>query len=303
MTSTIVIGSSRIDVTFDAASWKLTQPQLLNWIQKAAEAVATYYGRFPRPRVRLHILPSGGHGVRGGMTWGRDGGVIRIRVGSDTTLAELDQDWMLTHEMVHLAFPSMEDQHHWLEEGMATYVEPIARIQAGQMREDAMWADLLRDLPKGQPQDGDEGLDHTHTWGRTYWGGALFLFVADVQIRKNTNNHKGLQDALRAILDKGGDITEDWPIENTLKAGDEAVGASVLLPLYRRWNDQAVHVDLAAFWADLGVASDGGALHFNDKAPSARIRQSITLPPPQKAASASGSSVLAGRRRSTAADM
>ena len=298
MTSTIVIGSSRIDVTFDAASWKLTQPQLLNWIQKAAEAVATYYGRFPRPRVRLHILPSGGHGVRGGMTWGRDGGVIRIRVGSDTTVAELDQDWMLTHEMVHLAFPSMEDQHHWMEEGMATYVEPIARIQAGQMRADTMWADLVRDLPKGQPQDGDEGLDHTHTWGRTYWGGALFLFVADVQIRKNTNNHKGLQDALRAILNKGGDITEDWPIENTLKAGDEAVGVSVLLPLYLQWKDKPVRVDLGALWTDMGLDASTGSLHVSDKAPSAAIRRAITATPAQKAAASSLAGVVAGRRLS-----
>src|SRR5262249_41844580 len=55
MTSTIVIGSSRIDVVFDAASWKLTQPQLLHWVQNAAEAVTTYYGRYPRPHVRIHI--------------------------------------------------------------------------------------------------------------------------------------------------------------------------------------------------------------------------------------------------------
>src|SRR5262249_46352284 len=151
-----------------------------------------------------------------------------IRVGSETTAEELSEDWMLTHEMVHLAFPSMEDEHHWIEEGLATYVEPIARIQAGQMSADAMWADLVRDMPKGQPQEGDRGLDLTHTWGRTYWGGALFARVADVASRKKTANRKGLQDAMRAILEKGGDITEDWPIESALRAGDQAVGVQVL---------------------------------------------------------------------------
>lgn len=303
MTSTIILGSSRIDVTFDAASWRLSQPQLLHWVQNAAEAVAAYYGRFPRPHTRLHILPFGGHGVHGGMTWGRDGGMIRIRVGSETTAEELADDWMLTHEMVHLAFPSMAEEHHWIEEGLSTYVEPIARIQAGQMTADSMWADLVRDLPKGQPQDGDQGLDHTHTWGRTYWGGALFLFVADIQIRKKTNNQKGLQDALRAILEKGGDIMEDWPIEKALKLGDGAVGASVLVALYREWKDRPVPVDLSALWSDLGVASDGGGLRFNNRAAFARIRQAITLTPPHAVAVGGATSVIAGRRLRKPADI
>jgi hypothetical protein len=300
MTSTIVIGSSRIDVSFDPADRKLTQAQLLNWVQKAAECVATYYGHYPRPHVRLRIQSSNGHGVHGGMTWGREGGLIRIRVGSDTTVAELADDWMLTHEMVHLAFPSMEDEHHWIEEGLATYIEPIARIQAGQLSADSMWADLVRDMPKGLPQDGDHGLDHTHTWGRTYWGGALFAFMADVEIRKKTNNRKGLQDAMHAILNKGGDITQDWPIENALKVGDDAVGVSVLLPLYKEWKDKPVQVDLPALWTDLGIVFGGGALHYNAKAVHSQIRQAITAPQSitggAKAQVESPVSVIAGRR-------
>jgi hypothetical protein len=29
--------------------------------------------------------------------------------------------------MVHFGFPSINRRHHWIEEGTATYVEPIAR--------------------------------------------------------------------------------------------------------------------------------------------------------------------------------
>ena len=49
-----------------------------------------------------------------------------------------------------------------------------------------MWHDIVRDMQKGEPAAGDEGLDHTHTWGRTYWGGAIFCLVADVEIRRET---------------------------------------------------------------------------------------------------------------------
>ena len=43
---------------------------------------------------------------------------------------------------------------------------------------------MVRDMPKGLPQAGDEGLDNTDTWGRKYWGGAMFCLFADVEIRK-----------------------------------------------------------------------------------------------------------------------
>jgi hypothetical protein len=300
MTSTIVLGCSKIDVTIDSANWQLSQQQILTWVEKAAEAVATYYGRYPRPQVRVRISSSGGHGVHGGMTWGRGGGLIRIRVGTETTVPELSDDWMLTHEMVHLAFPDMAEEHHWIEEGLATYVEPIGRIQAGQMTADSMWADLLHNMHKGQPEDGDEGLDHTHTWGRTYWGGALFSFVADVEIRKKTSNRKGLQDAMRAILEAGGDITQDWSIERAFKVGDDAVGASVLVPLYREWKDKPMRVDLDALWQKLGIESEGRGIRTNDKAPLAAIRKAITAPATKSSGEGAAApailSAIAGRR-------
>src|SRR6202163_578271 len=220
VTSTLVIGGSKIDLTIEAGKLKLSQDELLHWVRSAAEAVATYYGRDPVPRAQIHIIPVDGSGVRHGQTFGYDGGLIKIRVGSATDVAELANDWMLTHEMVHLSFPSMADEHHWIEEGIAVYVEPIARIQAKQMTAESMWADLVRDLPKGLPQAGDEGLDHTHTWRRTYCGGALFCFVADIEIRRQTQNKKGLQDALRGILDAGGNITEDWELIQALKRSE-----------------------------------------------------------------------------------
>ncbi|HTZ49781.1 MAG TPA: hypothetical protein VMH20_19485, partial [Verrucomicrobiae bacterium] len=231
--TTYMVGASRIDVQVDDGPMQLSNQQLMQWVQWAADSVKTYYGRYPVPEVRLRVIPSSGEGVRGGTTFGEDnGGFIRIHVGSDSKMADLADDWMLTHEMVHLGFPSMSRNHHWIEEGIATYVEPIARVRAGHMDVHEMWFELVRDLHQGLPQSGDQGLDNTHTWARTYWGGALFCFLADVEIRKQTNNHKGFDDALRGILNAGGDIRHDWQLSDTLRIGDQAVGVTVLVPLY-----------------------------------------------------------------------
>jgi hypothetical protein len=295
-TSTLMVGSSRVDLTIDASEAPISESDVTRWVKSAAESVSAYYGRFPVPHLTLRIVTFDGSGVRHGMTWAREGGLIRIRVGGKTSAAELADDWMLTHEMIHLAFPSMSDEHHWIEEGLSVYVEPIARIEAGHWTALQMWRDLVRDMPKGLPQEGDEGLDHTHTWGRTYWGGALFSFVADVQIRQQTKNTKGLQDALRGILDAGGDIREDWDIEKALKVADHAVGVQVLQKLYAEWKDKPVQVDLSSMWKELGIEGQGANVRLSDDAPQAAIRRAIDMGSAgPKAAAASGPGTRGGQ--------
>jgi predicted metalloprotease with PDZ domain len=199
-----------------------------------------------------------------------------MRLGEHTTEKQLAEDWTMTHELSHMAFPSLPDEQHWMEEGMATYVEPIARVQAGQLTAKQIWKDMMEGMPKGEPGPEDEGLDRTHTWGRTYWGGALFCLVADVEIRKETKNRKGLQDALRAIVDQGGTINQDWPITRAFEVGDKATGTRVLEELYGRWNTSPVTVDLAGLWKEMGVRLVGDSVEFDAKAPLARAREGIT---------------------------
>src|SRR5450631_1108230 len=298
MTSTLIVAGSHIDITVEDEKNSIPQADLIAWVKMAAESVAGYYAHYPVPHLTLRITPFSGHGVRHGMTWGMHGGLIKIGLGSETTHAELMNDWMLTHEMIHLAFPSVADEHHWIEEGISTYVEPIARIRISNMKEEQMWTDLIRDMPKGQPREGDEGLDNTHTWGRTYWGGALFCFDADVEIRRQTQNKKGLQDALRGILDAGGNITNDWDLAETFKIGDKATGVTVLTDLYNKMKDHPLPVDLAEKWKFLGIEWDGTNVHLRDDAPGAAIRRAITGADAQSHAAAAIQpiAVLAGRK-------
>ncbi|GAC1648728.1 MAG: hypothetical protein NVS9B15_07630 [Acidobacteriaceae bacterium] len=170
----------------------------------------------------------------------------------------------------------MADEHHWIEEGSATYIEPIARAQIGNMSVEDVWKQFVRDMPKGEPDDGDAGLDTTHTWGRTYWGGAMFCLIADVRIREATHNRRGLQDAFRAILNHNGVISEDWPIENAFKVGDRATGTTVLTDLYHTMKNKPSPIDLKQLWTKLGVSLQNGKVVFNDKAPEAAIRKAMT---------------------------
>jgi hypothetical protein len=265
-----------IHVGFAPGEFALPKEKILDWVKTSAKAVSTYYGHFPVKSLRLLLVPVDGPRVRGGTTWGYRGAAIRVLVGRDSNEEALKRDWVLVHEMVHTALPDMEERYNWLSEGLAVYVEPIARVQAGDLSAQEIWQAMMRDMPKGLPQAGDEGLDITDTWGRRYWGGAMFCLMADIEIRKATGNRLGLQEAMRGMQAAGGSHEVDWPIERILTAADKAVGLNVLTRLHNEWGRKPVTPDLDQLWRDLGLRNSGGSLEFDDSAPLVAIRKGIT---------------------------
>jgi hypothetical protein len=279
----IHVGGASIKVDFAPGDLDFPKSDVIRWIETAARAVSEYYGKFPVDHARVLVVPvADERGVLTGTTWGDVDGFpafTRMRLGQHTTESILSDDWTMTHEFVHTALPSLSPDHHWLEEGLATYVEPIARAQIGTLSAEQVWGGMVRDMGKGEPLAGEEGLDQTRAWASTYWGGALFCLMADVSIREKTGNRKGLQDALRGILGAGGTIADDWPITKVLDAGDRATGTSVLADLYKRMgNAPYAPIDLDLMWKQLGIHSEDGKIQFDDHAPLARIRKRITAP-------------------------
>lgn len=130
-------------------------------------------------------------------------------------------------------------------------------------------------MPRGLPSPTGSGLDQDHSWGRTYWGGALFCLLADVQIHERTHNRHGLQDSMQAVLRASGGLIADWDITRVFATADAAVGVPVLSELYAQMKDKPFAPDLPALWRSLGVESDGTGIHINDQAPLSAIRRSI----------------------------
>jgi hypothetical protein len=281
-TTPITVGGGTLNVAFAPGELALPRSAIMEWLETSAKAVSVYFGKFPVASARVLIVPDPGDGVQGGTTFGFRGAAIRLLVGSDATEADLDDDWKAVHEMTHLALPDVEDSHLWLAEGIAVYVEPIARVQADDLTAEKIWGDMVRDMPQGLPKKGDRGLDRTPTWGRTYWGGAMFCLLADVEMRKETGNKVGLQQALRGILAAGGDHEQDWrewPVKRIFSVGDKATGTTVLSDLYAKMRDKPYAPDLDALWRELGISAADGHVTFDDSAPLAPIRRAITAVP------------------------
>jgi len=274
---TLHVARATIDVAFVPGP-AIDRAAVVKALTRAAEVVARYFHRFPVERLLVLVVPTGSDDLHG-RTLGGGGATLMLYVGRDARADELAKSWVPAHELTHLAFPTVPRAQLWIAEGMATYLEPIERARAGDLPAEKLWHDLVDGLPQGQPGFGDRGLDHTHTWGRTYWGGALFCMLADLEIRVRTANRRSLDDAVRAIVAAGGTLERSWPLERALDVGDKAVGVPLLRELYARLGGAAVTIDLDAWWKKLGIKLVAGRLVFDDSAPLAAVRRAITVGP------------------------
>jgi hypothetical protein len=273
------VSGSQICVFIEDAGLAKQQPLLRVWIDRSAHIVAGYYARFPAPLIVIRLQGMDGSGVGGGRTTNDSGLMIKMRVGRETTTDTLAADWVLVHEMVHLALPEVGRRHIWLAEGLATYVEGVARAQFGNRAIADVWAEDRHSMPMGLPRAGEGGIDESPSWGRTYWGGALYCLQADVAIREQTANRVGLQTALRAILRETGGYAVERDIAEVLKIGDAATGTHVMYGLYQQIRATPQTPDLDVLWTLLGVPSDPKTQPFDDRAPLAAIRVAITARP------------------------
>ena len=272
------IENSLMDLEIEDPELRSKADIIIPWLRYSAHAVKTYYGKFPVEKYRLQLIAIDGDSVTSGHAYGGSHPLIEVYIGKQITPENLKKDWVLVHEMIHLALAELPRRHHWLVEGLAVYIESVARVKAGQLQQDVVWKSFIKSMPKGLPQQGDKGLDFTPTWGRRYWGGALFCLLADIQIRQDSNNQFGLLDAMRGILDAGYSMNRESDIESLLKLGDQATGLTVLIDQYDQMKAQPVTTDLDQIWRSVGVSLLKGKIKYNDKALLAKARLNIFKP-------------------------
>ena len=97
-----------------------------------------------------------------------------------------------------------------------------------------------------------------------------------MRIREQTNNRHSVDDAIRAILDAGGNGNSSWALERVLAVGDRATETTVLKDLYDESGPKPGSVDLNALWKKLGINYSKGVVTFDNSAPLAGIRTAIT---------------------------
>lgn len=274
----IQVGPKTVELVRVGPEPDIGDAALKGWATRASQDVASYFGGFAPQRAIVLALVEDGRAVSEGTALGNGGASIIVHVGSKVAEATLAEDWILTHEMVHLSMPGLSSRHRWLEEGLATYVEPIARARVGRLGATEVWGEWVLGMKKGQPAAGDGGLDGTESWGRIYWGGAAFWLQAEVAIAQKTDGKKGVRDCMRRVVMDGGSIESRWSVRRFLQSCDAAIGEPIVERLYDAVASEPIAFDLDGMFARLGVRKGLIGVEFDDHAPDATVRRALLAP-------------------------
>jgi predicted metalloprotease with PDZ domain len=271
------VAGATLDVVLLGEPLAMGDAETVGWVKSAAGCVASLFGRFPVSATVFVVPARRGDGVVFGRVFSLAGASVVLLFGTEAKPASMHTDWVAVHELFHLGTPSFVGEAHWLEEGLATYYEPILRERAGWMTEEDLWRHFAEAMPRGLRKEGDPpALDDRDDIDSTYWGGALFAMLADVRIREATGGARSLDDVLRAALAQLGDATHGARLADFVRVGDAATGTHVLADLVARDAVAGEPVDLAGLWRDLGVVeAAGGGVALRDDAPRAAVRKGI----------------------------
>jgi len=264
----LVVLDGRLDLSLDV---------LERWVGDAARGVARFFGRPPESRtlVVLGPLPDR-HGIPFGKMLPESGPGLIVLVGEHTAPAELHADWVLVHELFHAGTPSFVGEGKWYDEGLATYFEPLIRVRLGWRSEADLWAEFLRDMPRGLDAMTRRGLARPVGYSDVYWGGGMLCLLADLAARRSSAGARGLEDGVRAVLASGGVASEVWTLAHATEVTDAALGEPILAKL------QALHltgggpVDLDAVFSELGVTvGQNGGIALEARGRKAALRHAL----------------------------
>lgn len=272
----IEIGGGRIKLVFADGAPGVDRARVGAWVRGAAAAVTAYYGHYPVKEHGLLVIAQPGRRLGSATTFGYGGPATRIHVGIDAMAADFARDWVMVHEMVHTALPNVPRRALWLQEGNATYVEPIARAMIGGLEVPEVWREAALGMQKGAPMPDEGGMDGTSRWGRLYWGGATFWLLAEIAIYRQSRGAHSLRDALRRINQTSGGNGVEWTPEQVMEVGDMATRTHALSRLYTQFATMRIDTDLAKLFEQLGVAAMGDQIALNDRAPLAALRLRVT---------------------------
>jgi hypothetical protein len=267
-------GKTKINVVMPSTLSLHNQEKLIQWLNSGLDALKKAHGAIPVQDIQLLIFPTGpneetvpwGQVMRGG------GDSVHLYVDETKTLAELNADWVLVHELSHLLHPYLVSEDSWLAEGIASYYQNVLRARNGLLDQQIAWKKLLAGFHRGEKQfsqnanlkDDTRRLMQERKYMRVYWSGAAIALLADVQLRLESGGQRSLDTVL-------GDFSacclptknEKWRALELMKRFDELGRTNIFLQLYEKYVREAEFPSLQEAYRALGLTQTAAGVKFD----------------------------------------
>lgn len=169
---------------------------LQHWVGETHRALAQLTAPLPfTVHVRMHRLSNRGEPVPWAHTRRGSQQGVDFYVDPGWSLDDFLSDWTAAHELSHLLFPYLGDQHRWFAEGFASYMQYQVLRELGVIDTDAMATAYRTRMAKAagdyerlglgaQPfMTAQSQLHRQGAYSVYYWGGAVYFMNIDAQLR------------------------------------------------------------------------------------------------------------------------
>lgn len=261
------------------------------WVREGGFALANLHGRLPVPRARVIVQPVRapsdsepvvfGAGVRGG------GPTVHLLLADHARDEQLTGEWILVHELSHLAVPFLARDAAWLAEGLATYYQNVLRARRGMMTAEEAWERIDAGFERGRKQAEGSALDlerasarmnEDHAYYRVYWSGAAIALAIDLELRSQTRD-QSLDTAIAGLREAMGDKVERPSAEQALAIMDRVTRTKIPSRAAERWLRERSFPEVAGLYQRLGLRREGARMVLDARAVDAKIAAAIMARP------------------------
>jgi len=236
-----------------------SQRQKLNQVLKVNgnNIVKTFQG-FPQQPTKIIVMNvNRGRGpvpfgqiLRGGSA------VIWLYVNATKKSVDFINDWTITHEMTHLMMPYIASSDNWISEGLASYFQYVSRAQNGQITAVEAWRKLASMYESGKESAGDQTIRETSDRMFTYWGGAAFFMLSDIEIRLQSHGKLNLQRVFARFKACCLSYESSWRPYRFFNQLDKQLDSPVFIPMYRKFSKTKGFPNLHPYFKKLGINFD-----------------------------------------------
>jgi hypothetical protein len=255
------------------------------WLMQAAQAVATLYGRFPEPKIRIELSKTDSNEP---VSWGQvNRGLIPtvvFNINPDYSLKQFQNDWVAVHEFSHLFLPYAGDKDIWISEGLATYYQNVLRARHGMISKKLAWQRMIEGFRRGESDTQYQHLTleklspimrNTGSYMRVYWAGTAYFLNADIKIRTLTHGKLSLGLVLEEFNRCCRRASWNWDGHQLAEKLDAIAKLAVFLPSYQQYKSSFRMPDTDSKLQLLGVNMGLNGVTFKPDAPLSSVRISI----------------------------
>lgn len=282
---TVLVPGGELHVAILDGRPKVNEAQIIDWLQRAADAVAQLYGRFPVASLQVVVVPGarGAEPVPSAYVLRGGGPGAHFFVNQRRPIEEFLSDWSAVHELSHLFLPYINSSDAWLSEGVASYYQHILRARAGIINAGEAWQSMHSAFQRARVDENGvtlaaatERMYRNGDFMRVYWEGAAIMLLADERLRERSGGRQSLDTVLEQLQRCCLAPDVGWHAEDLFRRLDELAGGSVFGELFAEQVQSGVFPDLAQLYRELGLqARADGKLTTDETAPHRGDRDAI----------------------------